>query len=220
MIEDQRTAQGRRRREQFLKYLRDYFARHNYGPTIHEIKADLDIASTSIVHYHLKGLEAAGQILRDPDQARTIRLVDPWGLPPHGNPRIPVFGPLRPDQPLHQVQPNGRPPNAGTIAVPPELYYRHPFLYGLRVSTDWPQALLAAGDLVVCAPAGAETPPADDSVILTYSRLHRRCAFGRLTKRTSHWQVKPPHPEYETDLIPLPGPHSVLQPLRIIRGGR
>ena len=218
MTEDKRTAQGRRRREQFLKYLRDYFARHNYGPTIHEIKDALEIASTSIVHYHLKGLEDTGQIVREPDRARTISLADPWGLAPQGNPRVPVIAMLRPDGPLPRLRPSGLPPNTRTVTVPPELYYRHAFLYGLSCAADWPDALLAAGDIVVCTPAGNKTTPPDGAVILAYSHPNRRCSFGKLTKQTSHWQITPPHPEAKTDLIAPPELGSVIRPLRIIRG--
>ena len=52
-----------------------YTQEHSYPPSVREIGAAVGLASPSTVHMHLKALETAGYIKRDPKKPRTIEVM-------------------------------------------------------------------------------------------------------------------------------------------------
>ncbi len=58
-----------------LEYIRDFIQERGYPPTVRDIARELGISSTSVVDYHLKRLEQARWIERDPRSSRGIRLT-------------------------------------------------------------------------------------------------------------------------------------------------
>lgn len=63
------------RQIQILRFIREYWAEHDYGPSIREIGTGVGLASTSAVTYQLNVMESAGMIKRNPLLPRTIRLA-------------------------------------------------------------------------------------------------------------------------------------------------
>jgi repressor LexA len=55
-----------------LEYIKEYMDEHDYAPSIREIKKGCGMSSTSVVNYHLQGLELKGIISRERFKARTI----------------------------------------------------------------------------------------------------------------------------------------------------
>ena len=67
------------RQAKMYAFLNDYINTNGYPPTVREIGEALDIPSTSLVSYYLKGLEERGLIDRESSISRGIRLVsDPY----------------------------------------------------------------------------------------------------------------------------------------------
>jgi len=64
-------------RERMLEWIGAYWEDHGIPPTIREICDGCGISSTSVVHYHLGKLEAAGYIRRTPRISRGIVLIEP-----------------------------------------------------------------------------------------------------------------------------------------------
>jgi repressor LexA len=63
------------RQAKTLAFLSDYISANGYPPTVREIGDALDISSTSLVSYYLKGLEERGLIYRESSISRGIRLA-------------------------------------------------------------------------------------------------------------------------------------------------
>ncbi len=59
-----------------LDYIKGEILDHGYPPSVREICAAVDLASTSSVHAHLERLEAQGWIRRDPTKPRAIEIFD------------------------------------------------------------------------------------------------------------------------------------------------
>ena len=59
-----------------LGFIRGFIALKHYAPTYREIRDGLQISSTSVVEYHLRKLERAGQIGRSYAVARGLWLVE------------------------------------------------------------------------------------------------------------------------------------------------
>jgi repressor LexA len=56
------------------EFLCVYIAAHGYAPSLREIAAGCFIGRSSVTH-HLDRLEVSGKLVRDPGQARSIRLI-------------------------------------------------------------------------------------------------------------------------------------------------
>ncbi len=63
--------------ERILAFLRDYFTRYHYPPSVRDIVEGCNLSSTSVADYNLKILEREGHIRRDRERARTISLTQP-----------------------------------------------------------------------------------------------------------------------------------------------
>jgi len=64
------------RQVKMVEFIREFIADHHFPPTIREIGTRVGIPSTSVVKYNLDILQPKGQIDRDPDISRGIRLVE------------------------------------------------------------------------------------------------------------------------------------------------
>ena len=57
-------------------FIVSYIKTNHYSPSIREICSSLNLESTSTVFYHLKKLEKAGKIIRNPSKNRAIELTE------------------------------------------------------------------------------------------------------------------------------------------------
>ncbi len=60
---------------QVRDFISQYLRQHGYAPSVREIKRAIGFKSTSTVHYHLRKLEKAGSLRREPYRARAILLL-------------------------------------------------------------------------------------------------------------------------------------------------
>jgi repressor LexA len=63
------------RQRQILQYIVQHTETQGYPPTVREIGEGVNLSSSSTVHAHLRALEQAGLIRRDPILTRAIRVV-------------------------------------------------------------------------------------------------------------------------------------------------
>jgi len=63
------------RQKQILQYIVQHTQTQGYPPTVREIGQGVNLSSSSTVHAHLRALEQAGLIRRDPILTRAIRVV-------------------------------------------------------------------------------------------------------------------------------------------------
>jgi len=59
-----------------LDFVKKYSTKHNYAPSLEEIKHRFKLASVSTAHYYLKKLEEAGQLKKEFNQPRAVSTVD------------------------------------------------------------------------------------------------------------------------------------------------
>ncbi len=94
-----------RKQQQIYDFILDFTGRHGYPPSVREIGAALGLKSPSTVHFHMKGLEEAGVIVKAEGKTRAITLP---GAPvgpvaeeedPHAN-QVPVVGSVAAGSPI------------------------------------------------------------------------------------------------------------------------
>ena len=94
-----------RKQQQIYDFILEFTNRHGYPPSVREIGAAVGLKSPSTVHFHMKGLEEAGVIVKAEGKTRAISLP---GVPlgpvaeeedPHAD-QIPVVGNVAAGSPI------------------------------------------------------------------------------------------------------------------------
>lgn len=94
-----------RKQQQIYDYILSFTMEHGYPPSVREIGSAMGLKSPSTVHFHMKGLEEAGVIVKTEGKTRAISLP---GMPrgpvaeeqdPHAN-QIPVVGNVAAGSPI------------------------------------------------------------------------------------------------------------------------
>lgn len=141
-----------KKKQELLKYLRDYISKHGYAPTLTEIAKAFKVRSLATVHEHLEFLETAGFIKRMKGAAREIAMVDQEAPARRSSIRealegivkVPLVGLITAGHPIEAVE-----DREALISVPQEIVGRkNAFI--LRVKGDsMIESLIDDGDYVV-----------------------------------------------------------------------
>ena len=93
------------KQQRIYDFIQAFAAQHGYPPSVREIGAAVGLKSPSTVHFHLKGLEEAGMIVKAEGKTRAITLAAPVGravgeeMDPRAN-QIPVVGNVAAGSPI------------------------------------------------------------------------------------------------------------------------
>ena len=93
------------KQQQIYDYILSFTSQHGYPPSVREIGAAVGLKSPSTVHFHMKGLEEAGVIVKAEGKTRAISLpgtpLGPVGEEedPHAD-QIPVVGNVAAGSPI------------------------------------------------------------------------------------------------------------------------
>lgn len=94
-----------RKQQQIYDFILEFTAQHGYPPSVREIGAAMGLKSPSTVHFHMKGLEEAGVIIKAEGKTRAISLPGVARGPileedtPRAN-QIPVLGNVAAGSPI------------------------------------------------------------------------------------------------------------------------
>ena len=95
------------KQQQIYDYILSFTSEHGYPPSVREIGAAIGLKSPSTVHFHIKGLEEAGVLVKAEGKTRAITLPGVMHTPScvaeEGHPRvnrIPVLGNVAAGSPI------------------------------------------------------------------------------------------------------------------------
>lgn len=181
------------KQQQIYEYILSFTEEHGYPPSVREIGDHLGLKSPSTVHFHLKGLRAAGLISQAEGKTRSITVT---GEHPRSG-KIPVLGNVAAGAPILAQECieeyiTYRPDNSGD---------EH---FALRVRGEsMLHAGILPGDLVVVKPASQAARNGEIVVALFEDeatvKTYRREADGQV------WLL-PENPDYE----PIDGNHAQI----------
>ena len=86
------------KQQQIYDYIISFSAEHGYPPSVREIGAYVGLKSPSTVHFHLKGLEAAGLINKAEGKTRSITVAQPEASAQED--KVPVVGSVAAGSPI------------------------------------------------------------------------------------------------------------------------
>lgn len=187
------------RKQKIIEFIAATVRDRGYPPSVREIAAAVDLASTSAVHHHLQALEREGYLERGASHSRAIRLTPQAairaGLPDNGSTNVvpfdgrtlPVVGEIAAGGPIEAYQDASE-----TLAVP-DAVAAGSDAYVLRVRGDsMIDAHITDGDYVVIKPQQT----AHDGDIVVAQVEENAVTLKRFYKEKNRVRLQPANDQY------------------------
>jgi repressor LexA len=101
-----------KRQKQVLDFIKTFINKHDYAPSLDEVKDHLGLSSVSTAHFHVQALQQKGFLRKDENRPRAIEISENGG----GNVRtIPLAGTIAAGQPIEAIE------GQDTVQVPAVL---------------------------------------------------------------------------------------------------
>lgn len=169
-----------------LDFLKNWYTRYPYPPSVREIQRGLNIKSTATVHWYLSKLQEKGYIRKDPSKPRTIEILE-GAKRPRGV-SIPIVGRVRAGQPLladENIE--------GTMTLDADIVPNADETFMLRVEGDsMVGAGILDGDYVVVR---RQANVLDGDIVVAL--LEDEATVKRFYREASRVVLKPENPEFQ-----------------------
>jgi repressor LexA len=179
-----------KRQQEIFDFIRRYWSKYGYPPTVREIGKAVGLASSSTVHAHLANLEKYGVLKRNPTKPRAIELREMLmdkakrAIGPSG---LPLVGQVAAGQPVLAEE------NIEEYVPVPGLAGGDEGEYVLRVSgQSMRNAGILEGDYVVVRPQ--DTAKNGDIVV---ALLGEEATVKRFFKERDHVRLQPENDEMQ-----------------------
>jgi len=136
--------------QRILAYINQYMDEHGVPPTIREIQKGTNTSSTSMVSYHLKGLERAQLINRTERRSRGVLPQDAHRVNLRDMINVPIVGRIVASEPAPMPDADALRDAENTVQVARSMVGSEDGLYALEVKgNSMIDALISDGDIVV-----------------------------------------------------------------------
>lgn len=191
--------------QRILECIRDFIQERGYPPTVRDIARELGISSTSVVDYHLKRLERARRIERDPRSSRGIRLTAAGarGLGLGEIVSVPLLGDIAAGEPIPVPSSDfSRLGVEETIELTRSIVGDPQNLYALRVrGNSMIDAMVHDGDIVIMRPA---EEVANGEMAAVWLRDREEATLKRVYWEGGRVRLQPANPTMEPIYIDDP----------------
>ena len=114
-----------KKQKKVFDFVKEYHNKHDYAPSLDDIKRKFKLASVSTAHYYIKKLKEAGQLNKERNQPRSVVLRERESMV-----KIPFLGIIAAGEPIEVIE------NRETIAIPKSRIPKSGEVYALRVQGD------------------------------------------------------------------------------------
>lgn len=167
------------------EFIKESLLNYNISPTVREICEELDIPSTSTVHYHLKHLTETGYIIKDDMKKRTIK------LPTSGSISVPLLGTVTAGTPITAIE------EVEDFVPVFNLQGNSKDFFALRVRGEsMKNAGILDGDIVIVK----KSPSCDDGEIIV-ALIGDEATVKRFYKDDDTFRLMPENPDFEPIIV-------------------
>lgn len=114
-----------KRPKEVLEYIKTYSAKHEYAPSLEEIRKRFHFASVSTAHFHVHNLQERGYLRKEDNKARSINVLEREEMV-----SVPLLGIIAAGKPIEAIH------ERETIAVAKRRLPQTGKMYALKVSGD------------------------------------------------------------------------------------
>jgi len=156
-----------KRQKQVLKYIKKYTAKHDYAPSLEEIRKHLRLSSVSTAHYHVQALQNMGYLRKEINQPRALDVFSKQKLV-----QIPLLGEISAGKPIEAIE------DKESVAVPQsEVKARNSYFALKVVGRSMVDENIDDGDIVILrkqatAENGQKVVALIDNTEVTLKRLY------------------------------------------------
>lgn len=112
----------KKRQKQVLDFIKNYIDKHDYAPSLEEIKKYLRLSSVSTAHYHVQALQDLGYLRKEENQPRALDVFAKQKLV-----QIPLLGRIAAGAPIEAIE------DKEAIAVPQDKIKPNNNYFALKV---------------------------------------------------------------------------------------
>lgn len=171
------------RERMILDYIANMVSEKGYSPSVRDIKAALDIRSTSTVHTYLQRLEERGLLSKEEGKSRTLRVGPAYAGSARAGVRIPILGRVTAGMPILATENFD-----GYVFFPSQNEKTAPEnLFALRVmGTSMIEAGILDGDLVI-----VEKQEAAENGEIVVAMVDDEATVKTFYKEHGHYRLQP-----------------------------
>ena len=114
-----------KKQKRVFDFVKEYQSKHDYSPSLEDIRRKFKHASVSTAHYYIEKLKGAGQLNKERNQPRSVVLKSHETMV-----KIPFLGLIAAGEPIDVIE------NRETIAIPKSRLPKSGEVYALRVQGD------------------------------------------------------------------------------------
>jgi len=166
---------------QVLDFVRDYRKKHDYAPSLDEIKKKFKLASVSTAHYYIKKLQDAGQLKKGYNSPRSVATISEKQTI-----EVPILGVIAAGQPIEAIETPDE-----TITITRDEVGRQGKHYALRVQgNSMIEEGIFDGDIVVIRKQEA----ADNGQMVVAVIDDNEATLKKLYRERGRFRLQPANP--------------------------
>jgi site-specific DNA-methyltransferase (adenine-specific) len=177
-----------KRQKQVLDFIKNYKDKHDYAPSLEEIKKHLRLSSVSTAHYHVQGLQNMGYLRKEENQPRALDVFSEQKLV-----QIPILGTIAAGLPIEAIE------NKENIAVPQFKLKNNQYHFALRVQgKSMLNENINDGDIVIVK----SQPTAENGQKVVALIDNQEVTLKKIYKEKDHVRLEPANPQFESIFVP------------------
>ncbi len=176
-----------KKQKDVLDFIKQYYVKHKYAPSLEEIKKHLKIASVSTAHFHIKKLQEKGFLRKDNNQPRAISVFENELMV-----KIPLLGIIAAGEPIQAIE------NCEEVALPKSRIKENGNIFALRVSgNSMLEENINDGDIIVIKET--KIPTNGDKVVALLDK--ENATLKTFYKEKNKILLKPANKNYNSIII-------------------
>ncbi len=176
-----------KRQKQVLDFIKTYKDKHDYAPSLEEIKKHLRLSAVSTVHYHVQALQSMGYLQKEVNQPRTLDVFSKQKLI-----HIPLLGIIAAGQPIEAIE------QKENIAVPQSSIKPGNNYFALRVNGEsMREENINHGDIVIIK----QQSTADNGQKVVALINNNEVTLKKIYKEKDKIRLEPANPEFKSILV-------------------
>lgn len=177
-----------KRQKQVLVFLKNYKDKHDYAPSLEEIKKHLRLSSVSTAHYHVQALQSMGYLQKEENQPRALDVFSAQKFV-----QIPILGTIAAGLPIEAIE------HKENIAVPQFKLKNNQYHFALRVQGEsMLDENINDGDIVIVK----SQPTADNGQKVVALINNQEVSLKKIYREKDYARLEPANPQFKPIVVP------------------
>ena len=177
-----------KRQKRVLDYIKKYIIKHDYAPSLEEIKKYFKFASVSTAHHHIQALRSMGYLHKEDNQPRSLGVFSEQRLV-----QIQILGIISAGEPIEAIE------NKESIAIPQSKVKNGNDYFALRVEGEsMKEENIYDGDIVIIK----SQPTANNGQKVVALINNYEVTLKKIYKVKDKIRLEPANPKFKPIIVP------------------